>query len=560
MNNTIQYSSDIARKLTKGYGSTSQPIYVDNNGEIQLANNIQTNGGDFLPLTGGTVTGDTTIETVLTIGKKTLTTAPGSLTSVNRIILNPPYHTGGPWYLKTEDDSGSAYIGVYYNTDLRFRMKHDGTFSFSGSGIVSGAFTCSNTIKSTYAGPAFLAQTTAGTWSYLRLHNGSNLWDIATRSDHWSGALELRPGGGDLGYYFSTGDMPSGAANLSAAASQHSIHFYRNGFAIPYGMDNPNDGGIFRVRGAAETACICEIGTWDDSGSGETIQFNYYPTTSQITPTYSVSVPKASGTICLTNGTGASGTWGISISGNSATTSRCNGRVYCTDIGTSWIGSRDTAIVNCDVSSSTSSTAFTVARVKFASYTFGICSERAGNVFGIYGWTNSRTANGTDGAFYISGDMYFRTSTRIYGAVWNDFAEYRESTITEGGRVVYDDGSGIMKLTTERLQKAARIISDTYGFAVGESDKAKTPIGVGGRVLVYPYQLREKYKPGDAICAAPNGTCDIMTEEEIKQHPDRIIGIVSEIPVYDIWEQKFQDGQRGHAYVKVNGRIWVYVR
>lgn len=109
-------------------------------------------------------------------------------------------------------------------------------------------------------------------------------------------------------------DMPQNAANFNTIATANTTTFYRNGFIIP----NPatiNDGGFLRVRGTSETDTVLELGTWDDSGSGETIQFNYYPTNSQITPTYSVSVPKASGTICLTNGTGASGTWGINISG-----------------------------------------------------------------------------------------------------------------------------------------------------------------------------------------------------------------------------------------------------
>ena len=109
----------------------------------------------------------------------------------------------------------------------------------------------------------------------------------------------MRIAGGNTGYYFNTGDMPAGAANLSAAAAQHSIKFYRNGLAIPYQMDNVNDGGILRVRGTSETTTVLELGTWDDSGSGETIQFNYYPTTSQITPTYSFAVPKETGTIFL---------------------------------------------------------------------------------------------------------------------------------------------------------------------------------------------------------------------------------------------------------------------
>ena len=96
-------------------------------------------------------------------------------------------------------------------------------------------------------------------------------------------------------------DIPEGAANLSATATAHKITTYRNGFTIPYQMDNTNDGGMLRVRGTSESNCILELATWDDSGSGETIQFNYYPTTSQVTPTYSVVVPKKSGTIALTS-------------------------------------------------------------------------------------------------------------------------------------------------------------------------------------------------------------------------------------------------------------------
>ena len=96
-------------------------------------------------------------------------------------------------------------------------------------------------------------------------------------------------------------DIPEGAANLNAAATAHKVTAYRNGFTIPYQMDNTNDGGMLRVRGTSESNCILELGTWDDSGGGETIQFNYYPSTSQVTPTHSVSVPKKSGTIALTS-------------------------------------------------------------------------------------------------------------------------------------------------------------------------------------------------------------------------------------------------------------------
>jgi hypothetical protein len=42
-----------------------------------------------------------------------------------------------------------------------------------------------------------------------------------------------------------------------------------------------------------------------------------------------------------------------------------------------------------------------------------------------------------------------------------------------------------------------------------------------------------------------------MSREEIREWPDRIIGIVSEIPDYKIW---------GTGNVEVNGRIWIKVR
>ena len=159
------------------------------------------------------------------------------------------------------------------------------------------------------------------------------------------------------------------------------------------------------------------------------------------------------------------------------------------------------------------------------------------------------------------------TATKVYNAVWNDFAEFRESDVQESGRVLVSNGSGKLVLSTERLQPAAHIISDTFGCSVGQSDTAQTPMGVAGRVLAYPYQDRNNYKVGDAVCAAPNGTIDIMTREEIIQYPDRIIGIVDEIPNYERWSQVSTqydgNGKYGgchKAEVEVKGRIWVYVK
>lgn len=150
--------------------------------------------------------------------------------------------------------------------------------------------------------------------------------------------------------------------------------------------------------------------------------------------------------------------------------------------------------------------------------------------------------------FEAQGNIYGK---QVYGAVWNDYAEYRESEEIEPGRIVYEVGDGTLKRTTERLQPAANVVSDTFGFAIGETDVAKTPIAVAGRALVYTYEDRDTFKAGDPVCAGPNGTVSKMTREEEKEYPSRILGIVSEIPNYDIW---------GSGNVKVNNRIWIKIR
>ena len=160
-----------------------------------------------------------------------------------------------------------------------------------------------------------------------------------------------------------------------------------------------------------------------------------------------------------------------------------------------------------------------------------------------------RVASGTNSGFkhiWVEGNS-------ITGAVWNDYAEYRESDCEESGRVLFENGNDTLSMTTQRLQPFAGVSSDTWGFCQGETEKAKTPIAVAGRVLVYTYQDRNNYKPGDCVCAAPGGTVDIMTREEIIQYPDRIVGTVSCVPEYLTW------GSGDRDPVDVNGRIWIKV-
>lgn len=141
---------------------------------------------------------------------------------------------------------------------------------------------------------------------------------------------------------------------------------------------------------------------------------------------------------------------------------------------------------------------------------------------------------------------------QVYGAVWNDYAEYRQTKkYVQPGYCVIETGKGDLIKSSKRLQPGANIVSDTFGFAIGETEQTKTPLAVSGRVLAYPYEDRDSYQAGDPVCSGPNGTISKMTREEVREYPDRIIGTVSEIPNYEVW---------GTGNVKVNNRIWIKVK
>lgn len=163
-----------------------------------------------------------------------------------------------------------------------------------------------------------------------------------------------------------------------------------------------------------------------------------------------------------------------------------------------------------------------------------------------------------------AGDGVTRTWKQVWvqgnavtGAVWNDYAEHREADTEEFGYVLMETGRDSLTKTTERLSHFAGVSSDTWGFSQGETSKAKTPIAVAGRVLVYTYQDRNNYKPGDCVCAAPGGTVDIMTREEVILWSDRVVGTVSQVPDYEEWG----GGEMAdRPAVKVDNRIWIKVK
>lgn len=170
------------------------------------------------------------------------------------------------------------------------------------------------------------------------------------------------------------------------------------------------------------------------------------------------------------------------------------------------------------------------------------------------GYGSVYSALNASGTANTSG-VYFNGSTGVlYGAAWNDYAEYRTQTKEiEPGYCVASTNNGEVYKTTEKFQACDGIVSDTFGFAIGETDNCKTPLAVAGRVLAYCEGDRYDYNAGDTVCAGPNGKVCKMTREEIKEWPDRIVGIVSEIPDYEEWGP-------GNSKIKVNNRIWIKIK
>lgn len=209
---------------------------------------------------------------------------------------------------------------------------------------------------------------------------------------------------------------------------------------------------------------------------------------------------------------------------------------------TSWYSGRDTAMLKIDTFNAYN--AITSMKTTKGSWEMGVYTDD--KMYFTYIKDSDYTAKNN-----VATQIRLEPTGVLYGAAWNDYAEYRIAESVEPGRCVIEDASGSMKLATERLQPGAEIISDTFGFAIGETESCKTPIAAAGRVLAYTYEDRNSYPLGAAVCSGPNGTVSLMTREEIKEYPERIIGTVSEIPDYETW---------GQHEVAVNGRIWIRIK
>lgn len=152
---------------------------------------------------------------------------------------------------------------------------------------------------------------------------------------------------------------------------------------------------------------------------------------------------------------------------------------------------------------------------------------------------------------YVNPSTGTLTASRVYGAVFNDYAEYRKCEAhIDPGYIVTEDGDDCIKLCTTKKNKGKLfVVTDTYGTCIGENTNS-VPVALSGRVLVH-YDHKRNIKIGDYIGCNDKGQARKMSKFEVFLHPERVVGTVSSIPDYDTW---------GTDNVKVDGRIWVNIK
>lgn len=396
--------------------------------------------------------------------------------------------------------------------------------------FLRGDNTWTNALANTFytnASPGFNNTVAEGAWSYIHLQSGSNAWHIATRTDHLSGSLQFRPASvnGDMGPYICT----DGKVMIPG-------HLTVGGYDIPaYSLSTNSFICNSWIRTVGQTGWFNETygGGWYMVDDTYIRNFN-------------------SKQVYLNAQLGVDATLRMWSSSRQITRDPS---------GCSWVGGRNGAILRMTGTSGEAYCPITSCKSNNGSWEMGTYTANNGLYFTYITDSNfNANTNTTSAQVEFRGSDNSVRASKVYGAVWNDYAEYRkdnkeEKNIQEPGRCVKENGDGTLSLTTKRLERGCEIISDTFGFAIGQDEENgyNTPIASSGRVLAYPYEPIEEFAShiGYAVCSGPNGTVSIMTDEEEEKYPIRAIGTISEIPDYEEW---------GTGKVKVNGRVWIRIR
>ena len=117
------------------------------------------------------------------------------------------------------------------------------------------------------------------------------------------------------------------------------------------------------------------------------------------------------------------------------------------------------------------------------------------------------------------------TANKVYGAIWNDYAEWFEkenvNDTFDFGDICSWNENGVV-LSSPSDVKVVGVVSNTYGHILGgfpladmeENSKHFVPIGLTGRVNV---KVKGAVKVGDLIISAGNGIGKVDNNASIQQ-------------------------------------------
>ena len=221
------------------------------------------------------------------------------------------------------------------------------------------------------------------------------------------------------------------------------------------------------------------------------------------------------------------------------------GNITIPATGMSWIGGKDSAPIQQDMSSNTSSY-FPIIRQKQANVTYNIGGLNG--QFGIYMYQNSRTDNGTDAALKMdsSGNVTATgtfTATRVYNAVYNDYAECFANTNLIYNevlhRIVEIDDNECVRLASKNSYRVIGVVSDNYGHLLGGTEEDvqnsnKIPVGLAGTLYVYTLDEIDTKNIGKLVCADNNGYATLAEKDCEGTIVGKIIGFNKEYHQYKV--------------------------
>jgi len=161
-----------------------------------------------------------------------------------------------------------------------------------------------------------------------------------------------------------------------------------------------------------------------------------------------------------------------------------------------------------------------------------------------------------DGRFDITTTMPIATdrlnyngcfyATKVYNAVWNDYADFQLLLDNESipGICYYETGLGLTKCSKRAQKGVVGICTDTFGTSVGNNSKQhQVPIAVSGWVLAH---IDKKYTPGTLLLNDKNGNLTKVKWYERLFLYERVVAIYARDENNEVWNG-----------IKVNNRHWV---